>query len=92
MMPIVMLSIFIGLFLIMNGVYEQKLKNIENNPKIVYKFIPRTYYEEQLFDNNVSSKLANMFNNDSQPWYMKDQKNDLGIIMKPKNEISIDGS
>ena len=88
-MPIVMLVIFLGLFLIMNGVYEQRLKSIENNPKIVYKFIPRTYYEEQLFD-NVSSKVANLFANDSQPWYMKDQKDDLGIIFKPKNEITAD--
>ena len=85
-MPIVMLAIFIGLFLIMNGVYEQRLKSIENNPKIVYKFIPRTYYEEQLFDNNVSAKVANMFANDNQPWYMKDQKDDLGIINRSKNK------
>ena len=76
-MPIIVLVIFIGMFFILNGVYEQKLKAIENNPKIVYKFIPRTYYEEQLFDNKVSDKMSKMFNSDGQPWFMKYEKDDL---------------
>ena len=80
MMPIVLLVIFVGMFFIVNGVYEQKLKSVESNPKIEYKFIPRTYYEEQLFDNNVTEKMSRMFNSSGQPWFMKfekDGKNDL---------------
>lgn len=90
-MPIVVLVIFIGMFFILNGVYEQKLKTIESNPKIVYKFIPRTYYEEQLFDNKVSDKMSKMFNSDGQPWFMKYEKDDLGIISKPKTEVPSNG-
>lgn len=70
MNTIVILILFIGLFFIVNGIYEQKIKAVEDNPKIVYKFIPRTYYEEQIFDNNVTSKMANMFNSNDQPWFM----------------------
>ena len=66
----VILILFIGLFFIVNGIYEQKLKSVEENPKIVYKFIPRTYYEEQIFDNNVTAKMSNMFNDNDQPWFM----------------------
>lgn len=61
--------LFIGIFFIANGVYEQKIKKIEENPKVVYKFVPRTYYDEQLFGESVSSKMADMFQS-NQPWFM----------------------
>jgi hypothetical protein len=51
--------------MVTHGIYEQKLKGLSDNKQVVYKFIPRTYYEEQLSDNNVMSKLGGMFSNDS---------------------------
>lgn len=74
MKSIVILFLFIGIFFIANGVYEEKIKSIEANPKIVYKFIPRTYYEEQLLDNNVTDKMNDMFTKDDQPWHMNNIK------------------
>jgi len=71
MKTIVILLLFIGLFFVTNGIYEEKIKSVEDNPKIVYKFIPRTYYEEQLFDSNVTDKMSNMFNANDQPWFMR---------------------
>jgi predicted HAD superfamily phosphohydrolase len=62
MKSLVVLVLFIGLFMITHGVYEQKLKSISEKEKIVYKFIPRTLYEEQLGNNTVTSKLNSMFN------------------------------
>ncbi len=58
---------FVGVVLIMQGIYEQKLKQASDNVKIEYRFIPRTYYEEQLANNTVSSSMKNMFNG-SEPW------------------------
>jgi len=65
--------------MITHGIYEQKLKGLHDDTKIVYKFIPRTYYEEQLADNNVMNKLGGMFSNDS-TWMQKS----LGETIKPK--------
>jgi hypothetical protein len=90
MKTIVILILFIGLFLIMNGVYEEKLKNIETSPKIVYKFIPRTYYEEQMFDNDVMGKMAKQFNSDGLPWFMKSEKNDGTNIGTYSKNVQVD--
>ena len=71
MRTIIILILFVGLFFVVNGIYEEKIKSVEDNPKIVYKFIPRTYYEEQLSDNSVTSKMPDMFNKDDQPYFMR---------------------
>jgi len=63
----VMLLFFVGIIMIMHGIYQQKLKQAQDNVKIEYRFIPRTYYEEQLANTNMSSQFKNMFN-DSEPW------------------------
>jgi len=71
--------------MIVIGIYEEKLKVAENNVKVEYKFIPRTYYEEQLSNSDLSMKVASMFNKES-PWYdrtigaiddLPQRKNDL---------------
>ena len=68
MKTIVILTLFVGMFLIVQGVFEEKLKAAENNKKVVYKFIPKTYYEEQMEDSNVTGKMANIFNKTA-PWF-----------------------
>jgi len=67
MKQVVMLLFFIGVIMIMHGIYQQKLKQASDNVKIEYRFIPRTYYEEQLANTNITSNFKNMFN-DSEPW------------------------
>lgn len=68
MQSIILFFIFLGCFMIMAGVYEEKLKEAEGKTKIEYRFIPRTYYEEQLSDSDLSMKVAGMFNEVS-PWF-----------------------
>lgn len=68
MKAFVLFFFVLGLFLIMHGMYEEKIKAIEKDKKIEYRFIPRTYLEEQLADSNVSGKMASMFSKES-PWF-----------------------
>lgn len=68
MKTIIIILLFIGMFFVVNGVYEQKLKAIEANSKTEYKFIPRTYYEEQLAGQDINNKLTSMFDHAS-PWF-----------------------
>ena len=57
-----MFLLFLGIILIINGIYEQKFQSLKKNVKIEYRFIPRTYYEEQLSQNaDVTSNYKNMF-------------------------------
>lgn len=68
MKSVVLLLLFIGIFLIITSIYEEKIKVAENTKKIEYKFIPRSYYEEQLSNDDLSMKMADTFNYES-PWY-----------------------
>lgn len=70
MKSLILFFLFIGAFLILVGIYEEKLKIAESSKKIEYKFIPRTYYEEQLSNSDISLNFADMFNKPS-PWFDK---------------------
>lgn len=58
-----------GIFLIIHSIYEQKYQALKKNVRVEYRFIPRTYYEEQLSSTPVSSMFKNMFQQDSNPWF-----------------------
>jgi hypothetical protein len=69
MKSIAMFLLFVGILLIVNGIYEQKYQSLKKNVKVEYRFIPRTFYEEQLAENsNVTSNFKNMFDTES-PWF-----------------------
>ena len=69
MRTLLIFILFVGLFLIVHGVYEQKLKAAEENVKVEYKFIPRTLYEEQMnATDNLTLHVGDMFGKES-PWY-----------------------
>ena len=58
---LILLTLFIGVLLVMHGIYEDKIKEIQKDVKVEYRFIPRSYYDEQLFSNQFSSKFSNLF-------------------------------
>ena len=66
MKAFVVLLIFAGMFMITHGVYEQRLQ-AASKKQVEYKFIPRTYYEEQLAEVNLMDTMFDMYNKDS-PW------------------------
>jgi hypothetical protein len=52
--------------MVMHGIYQQKYNALQENRRIEYRFLPRTYYEEQINDTDVASKFKSMF--DKEPW------------------------
>lgn len=68
MKSVIFFLFFVGMILIIHGIYDQKYKELQNNLRVEYRFIPRTYYEEQLGNSTVSANFKNMFNKES-PWY-----------------------
>ena len=69
MKSIIILLLFCGMFMIIHGVYEQKFKELNDNPRVEYKFVPRTYYDEQLSsENTFGTKFSSMFDHAS-PWF-----------------------
>lgn len=64
----VILLLFVGSFMIMHGIYEQKMRNMKKLVRTEYRFVPRTLYDEVLAGNDVSSVSKNMFDSPD-PWY-----------------------
>ena len=89
MKSIVLLLLFVGMFMIVNGIYEQKLKSVETKTKIEYRFIPRSYYEEQLSGNaDVTNKLGDMWNHAS-PWFDQMVGSGLDVL---KSDVKTDNA
>jgi len=65
----VVLTLFVGMALIIHGIYEEKFLEMNKNVRVEYRFLPRTLYEEQLSkqDPALTAKFKNMFQEDS-PW------------------------
>ena len=59
-------TLFVGMFLVIHGIYEEKFQALKRNVKVEYRFVPRTFYEEQLMDANgsLSDKFKNIFSED----------------------------
>lgn len=53
---VIILLLFIGMFMITHGIYQEKFEQLKKDVRIQYKFIPRTYFDEFVFNNNFSSK------------------------------------
>lgn len=70
MQSLVVLMLFAGLALVMHGVYEEKLATARKDVRIEYRFIPRTYYEEQLSGSGLGADIKSMFAGGSaDPWF-----------------------
>ena len=69
MKTIILFLMFLGIILIMSAVYEDKLADAKKNVKVEYRFVPRTFYEEQLSSNsNLMEKVGSMFTK-TNPWF-----------------------
>ena len=62
------LLLFIGSFMILHGIYEQKIRHVQKLVRTEYKFVPRTLYDEVLSTNDVQSIYKNFFDSPD-PWY-----------------------
>jgi hypothetical protein len=67
-----------GIIMIIYGIYEERYQEIKNDVRVEYRFVPRTYYEEQLFDNQFKSKVSSIFNDDDE-WYHRTNGRDMKI-------------
>ncbi len=65
MKSIVILLFMIGVIMILVGYTRQY--SICPNPRIEYRYIPRTFYDEQLSSTNVLKQFSSMFE-EQNPW------------------------
>jgi hypothetical protein len=66
MKTLLIFILFAGMFLVISGVYEQKLDIVRKDKRVEYRFIPRTLYEEQLANNTTfASKVKPLFDSEN---------------------------
>jgi hypothetical protein len=58
MKTIIFMFLFIGMFMIVHGIYQEKYEKLKKDVRVKYKFIPRTYYDEMLTNNIYSSQVS----------------------------------
>ena len=72
MKSLALLLLFIGIILVVIGY----TKNTDKcpKPKVEYRFVPRSFFEEQLSPDNVTKQFQNMFGNND-PWLSTSDEN-----------------
>lgn len=65
MKSIVLLLFVIGIMMITIGYHQELLKNQKTKTIVEYRYIPRTFYEDQLQPANVHQTFHDMFKKDS---------------------------
>ena len=86
MNPIIFALMFIGIFMMIYGIYEEKIKYLKQTQKTKYKFVPRTYYEEQIFNKNFDTKIESIYKNIDKRKEHLDVEN---IVTRPDTKRSI---
>ena len=46
---VIYICLFIGCIMIIDGIYNDEIKELRNKKEIEYKFIPRNMYEDMLY-------------------------------------------
>jgi hypothetical protein len=68
MQAIVVLLLFVGTIMVMHGIYEEQVAAARRQVRVETRYVPRTYYEEQLGNTaDVMGKFKGMFDA-SAPW------------------------
>ena len=71
---LIVLTLFAGILMVVYGIYEERMKTLQQQVKVEYRFIPRSYYDEQLFANQFESKFSNLFDEEQDQWSNNNQK------------------
>jgi hypothetical protein len=53
--------------MVVHGVYDERFRALKDNVRVEYRFVPRTYYEEQMSNGDVGGTFKDMFEKGS-PW------------------------
>ena len=48
---IIFLFLLLGMFLLIQGIYEEKINNIKKQVKVEYRYVPRSYQSNMILDN-----------------------------------------
>lgn len=65
MKSIILFFVVLGMLMITVGYHKQLLENVKTKTVIEYRYVPRSFYEEQLQPSNTHQMFEDMFTKDS---------------------------
>ena len=71
MKSFIIFLLFVGIILLIDGIYKQKLENQKQTVKTEYRFIPRSYYDSAFDEYEVTAMNKNMFGKEGDPWFQR---------------------
>lgn len=57
---IIFLCLLLGMFLLIQGIYEEKINNIKKQVKVEYRYVPRSYQSNMILDNIYANNDDNV--------------------------------
>ncbi len=66
----ILLLLFSGIFIVVQGINNDILKKTKEKVKVEYRFVPRTYYDDMLLNKQYSTIKDSLFNSDDE-WFDK---------------------
>jgi len=81
MQLIIIILFVVGIYMVIQGIFDEKYDALLKNQKVEYRFVPRSYYEEQMFNKQFTEKLAPIFDEDDQ-WYHRTTGRNMGVDRK----------
>ena len=67
----ILLLLFAGILLLIQGLYNDNIKKIQERVKVEYRFIPRSYYDDMYFSNQFSLITDDIFTKTNDEWFDK---------------------
>jgi hypothetical protein len=67
MKPVITLLLFIGMFMVVAGIYQQKYEKLDRLVRTEYKFIPRSMYEDAMQTPDLTALYSSHFDVQD-PW------------------------
>lgn len=61
MYSIFFVILFVGIVMIIDGIYRDEIERLKKDKKIEYKFIPRYMYQDMLYFNHGTPQYENIF-------------------------------
>jgi len=78
MQSFVVFMLFVGVFIVVHCVYEEKFRALQNDVRVEHRFVPRTYYEEQHATPDLAGKLKGLFE-PSSPWMQRRKADEVAV-------------
>ena len=64
MFSLLFIFLFIGIIMIIDGIYHEEIQKLKSQKQIVYKFIPRSTYNDMLFHKHTDPAYEKIFTQD----------------------------